>query len=77
MQITSNNVANVNTEGYSRKTASILTRTLDGQATGVRLSDIQRTVDDRLLRQLQDHIARPSPGRPTDLETFGKQLCHC
>ncbi len=57
MQITSNNVANVNTEGYSRKTAALVTRTLAGQATGVQLSDVQRTVDDRLLRQLQDHIA--------------------
>ncbi len=60
MQITSNNVTNVNTEGYSRKTADALTRTLAGQANGVQLSDIQRTVDDRLLRQLQDHIARLS-----------------
>jgi len=60
MQITSNNIANVNTLGYSRKTAETLTRTLAGQGNGVRLSEIQRNVDDRLLRQLQDHIARLS-----------------
>jgi len=60
MQITSNNVANVNTEGYSRKTAAPTTRTVVGTTAGVQLSDIQRTVDDRLLRQLQDHIARLS-----------------
>ncbi len=60
LQITSNNIANVNTPGYSRKTADILTRTIAGQGAGVRLSEVQRNVDDRLLRQLQDHMARLS-----------------
>ncbi len=66
MLITSNNVANVNTEGYTRKSAAAVTRTVAGEAAGVQLSDIQRTVDDRLLRQLQDHIARLSGQKVQD-----------
>jgi flagellar hook-associated protein 1 FlgK len=57
IQLTSNNIANVNTPGYTRKTAALQTQTLNGETTGVQLSDIQRTVDDRLLRQLREHIS--------------------
>jgi flagellar hook-associated protein 1 FlgK len=57
LKITSNNIANVNTEGYTRKTVSPQTVTLDGEAAGVKLSDIQRTVDEHLLRQIRQHIA--------------------
>ncbi len=57
LRITSNNIANLNTEGYSRKTAGTLTPVLDGQAAGVSLSEIQRTVDENLLRQIRNHIA--------------------
>ena len=57
IQLTSNNIANVNTVGYTRKTAALRTQTLNGVTTGVQLSDIQRTVDDRLLRQLREHIS--------------------
>src|SRR5918999_5778825 len=57
-QVTSNNIANVNTEGYSRKDPSLETIALDGQASGVRLADVRRTVDEHLLRQIRDHLAR-------------------
>lgn len=57
IQLTSNNIANVNTEGYTRKTAALRTLTINGETAGVQLSDIQRTVNDRLLRQLREHIS--------------------
>ena len=57
---TSNNIANVNTPGYTRKTTAPETTVVNGTVTGVRLADIQRTVDDGLLRQLREHIARLS-----------------
>ena len=57
LRITSNNSANLNTEGYARKTVSPMTTVLDGEAAGVRLSEIQRTVDEPLLRQIRTHIA--------------------
>lgn len=58
LQITSSNIANVNTPGYTRKTATPETAVYDGQSAGVRLSEIRRTVDEGLLQQLRDHIAR-------------------
>ncbi|MDH3474923.1 MAG: flagellar hook-associated protein FlgK [Rhodospirillales bacterium] len=57
LQVTSSNIANVNTEGYSRKTVSATSVVLDGQGAGVSLSDIKRTVDENLLRQIREHIA--------------------
>ena len=60
LQITSNNIANVNTLGYTRKSAQSQTLVTDGSVSGVRLSELQRTVDDHLLRQLREHIARLS-----------------
>ena len=57
IQLTSNNIANVNTDGYTRKTAALRTLTINGETAGVQLSDIQRTVDERLLRQLREHIS--------------------
>lgn len=60
LQITSNNIANVNTLGYTRKSAQPQTLVTDGNVSGVRLSELQRTVDDHLLRQLREHIARLS-----------------
>ncbi|MDH3919012.1 MAG: flagellar basal body protein, partial [Rhodospirillales bacterium] len=57
LRITSLNIANVNTVGYTRKTVNPLTPVLDGEAAGVSLSEIQRTVDEHLLRQIRNHIA--------------------
>ncbi|HSR72582.1 MAG TPA: flagellar hook-associated protein FlgK, partial [Kiloniellales bacterium] len=58
LQVVSNNIANVNTEGYTRKIAAPESVVLDGQGAGVRLTEIQRTVDENLLKQLREHIAR-------------------
>jgi len=58
LQVTSNNIANVNTPGYTRKTATPETTVYGGEVGGVRLSEVWRTVDEGLIQQLRDHIAR-------------------
>ncbi len=58
LQTVSNNIANVNTEGYTRKVSQPQTLVVAGQAVGVELAAVQRTVDEQLLRQIRDHIAK-------------------
>lgn len=65
LQLTSNNVANVNTEGYSRKTVSTLTRLVAGVGAGVTTSDISRSVDENLLRDLRDQLSQVGVTRVT------------
>ena len=57
LQVTSNNIANVNTEGYTRKSAQQLTQVIDGQTFGVDLGQARRFVDASLLRQIRDQIS--------------------
>jgi flagellar hook-associated protein 1 FlgK len=57
LQVTSNNVANVNSDGYTRKTVTTQTQIVSGRASGVRLGDIERNVDENLLRQVRDQMA--------------------
>jgi flagellar hook-associated protein 1 FlgK len=58
MQIVSSNVANATTEGYTRKTAAPQTLVVNGVGSGVQLAEIERTVDQNLLRQLREQLAR-------------------
>lgn len=58
MQLVANNVANASTEGYTRKSAAAVSLIVNGQGAGVRLSEIERIVDQNLLRQLRDQLAR-------------------
>ena len=58
MQLVANNVANASTEGYTKKFAPAATLVVNGQGAGVRLSEIERLVDENLLRQLRDQLAR-------------------
>jgi len=57
-QLTSANIANVNTPGYTRKQGTIASQSINGQPSTVKLSAIQRTVDEQLLRQIRVHMAR-------------------
>lgn len=57
-QITSGNIANVNTPGYSRKTVALTNQVIDGRSVGVRLGDVSRTVNDALVRELREHISQ-------------------
>lgn len=58
MQIVASNVANASTEGYTRKMAAAQTLVVDGKGSGVRLSEIERIVDQNLLRQFREQLAR-------------------
>ena len=53
LQIASNNIANANTEGYTRKEVTPLPILIAGQGVGVDLSDISRNVNDVLVRELR------------------------
>ena len=50
LEIVSNNIANVDTEGYTRKTAAQATHVVTGVTMGVNLHNTQRTVDEGLLK---------------------------
>ena len=53
IQVTSNNVTNANTPGYTRKIVRQESVVIGHVGAGVRLTDIQRQVDDHLLRELR------------------------
>ena len=54
LQVISNNIANVNTDGYSRKDIKQTSRVIDGTGYGVEISAITRNVDEGVLKQLRD-----------------------
>ena len=47
------NVANANTDGYSRKNVILENRSVDGVALGVKISEITRSVDEGLLKSVR------------------------
>lgn len=53
-----NNIANVNTEGYSRKIVNFEQRILAGAGAGVQLTDFTRAVDEGLLRDLRRELSQ-------------------
>ncbi len=59
-QVTSGNIANVNTAGYTRKTQDQSSVVLDGAGAGVRADAIKRTVDAFLARQVRDQASTSS-----------------
>ncbi len=56
LQVTANNISNVNTEGYTRKIVETASLEVGGLGAGVRLVDVTRYVDDFLQRQLRDTL---------------------
>jgi flagellar hook-associated protein 1 FlgK len=60
LNTTANNVSNVHTEGYSRKTVAFEQRILDGVGAGVQISRLTRSVDENLLRSLRLELSRLS-----------------
>jgi flagellar hook-associated protein 1 FlgK len=58
MQVVSSNVANAATEGYTRKIAAAQSLVVNGKGSGVRLEEIERIVDDNLLRQFREQLSR-------------------
>lgn len=51
------NIANVNTEGYSRKIVNFENRVLAGQGSGTQLSDFSRAIDDGLVEDLRRELS--------------------
>ena len=52
-----NNIANVNTPGYSRKVVTSETRVLAGVGSGVQIGTVVRKIDEGLLRSLRLSIS--------------------
>lgn len=54
LQVTSNNISNVNTPGFTRKTIEFEARRLANDGAGVNVSNVTRNVDEFLLRQVRE-----------------------
>lgn len=54
MATTANNIANANTDGYSRKTVALTSVTTGGMSTGVDISAVRREIDETLTRDVLD-----------------------
>jgi flagellar hook-associated protein 1 FlgK len=53
LQVNSNNVANANTAGYTKKSAEQVSLILAGQGAGVSISDVTRDINENLVRELR------------------------
>ena len=53
LNTSSNNIANVNTEGYSRKVTTLKSIVTAGVGGGVSVSMVKRNIDEGLLRNLR------------------------
>lgn len=56
LDVTAQNVSNVNTEGYSRKTVQYQSVVIKGQGAGVEIADITRKVNEFMITQLRDAV---------------------
>ena len=63
LTVTSNNVANVNTEGYSRQVAQQEALVIDGRGAGAQALATTRMVDELLSARLREQQARAGPQR--------------
>jgi flagellar hook-associated protein 1 len=72
LQVTSDNVANASTPGYTRKTVDLQSRTLAGQGAGVQTGEIARQVDEFLISQLRGQ--RSVVGDNTIRDQFLQQI---
>lgn len=56
LEAVAQNIANVNTEGYSRKKVNFSARVVSGVGAGVEISEITRIVDENLLKNLRQEL---------------------
>jgi flagellar hook-associated protein 1 len=68
LQVSSNNIANTNTEGYTRKTVEFSPRILGNAGAGAEIGGINRAVDEFLQAQIRDQTG--VVGRQTVLDKF-------
>jgi flagellar hook-associated protein 1 FlgK len=66
ISITSSNIANVNTPGYSRKIAGQESITLNGQGAGVQISDVTRNVNSGLQSELRGELGKAGTAQVRD-----------
>ena len=57
LETVANNIANVNTEGYSRKDIKLEARVVSGNGAGVQLGEVRRVIDEGLLKNLRSESA--------------------
>lgn len=72
LDVISHNIANVNTEGYTRKVFEPESRVLAGSGAGVQLGDIRNRVDQNLLRDLREE--RSGFGRLDTLNSYFRRI---
>ena len=56
LDVTAQNVSNVNTEGYSRKIVQQQSVVIQGQGAGVEIANVSRKVNEFLISQLRDGV---------------------
>lgn len=66
ISITSSNIANVNTVGYSRKIAGQEALTLNGQGAGVQIGDVTRNVNAGLQSELRGELGKAGAAEVRD-----------
>ena len=66
LNVTAQNISNVNTEGYSRKIVHLRAVNLAGQGAGVEISAITRKVNDLMLRDMRGTISVLGDARVRD-----------
>lgn len=57
LDVTAQNVSNVNTEGYSKKTIQQQAVVIAGQGVGVEIATIERTVNEFMVKELQGTLS--------------------
>jgi flagellar hook-associated protein 1 FlgK len=72
LQVTSDNIANASTPGYTRKTVELESRRVVGQGAGVQTGEISREVDQFMISQLRDQ--RSLVGEYTVRDRFLQQI---
>lgn len=72
LSVLSQNIANANTDGYTRKVLNQSATFVDGVGSGVKLEDITRKIDDYLQRAIQDQSAQL--GKSTVMSTYLDRL---
>lgn len=71
LDVTSQNIANVNTEGYSRKIVNQAAVIIEGQGSGVSISSIERQINEYLVKDLRQQISAYS--QATELnDSYGR-----
>lgn len=67
--VISDNIANANTEGYTRKVADLSSLVYDGQGSGVEVARISRSVDEYMMRDRRDEVSELK-----EVEIMGRYL---